>query len=570
MTARSELGTWSKLALALAGAVTGCALFWPLERVEGDGSETPAQGGKAEGGSTASGGSGADPGGAGAGGSSGASGEAGGAGTNTGGTGGAFECTTNADCPDDVVGPQRCRPSDRRCVPLQSVECMVTEGDASDPGAIFLGAFANYVPGNPAGGPTVLPLRLAIREINRAGGLPDPDGGHPLVLTICNNSSRDIIDRAMLHLTRDLEVPAVLAMLKSDDLLGVFEDYRSEEVLYLSPVGITSDLVDFDDDDLIWSVLGRPSDYANTYARLFELLEDFVLDVRAAPLRVALVVDRRDASNAELGDALEPILSFERGDAFDVFEARVEVPVADFVTQIWTFRPDIVVSAVGTAFTETGGILHELDQMADLGNEPFYVLSPYNAGSLSSVEGWLNSALSFDALANQRFLGVSVAPPADRELQIEYEAALAVEFGAQSEYDTGNYYDALYVLAYAAYAAGLDEPLTGPRVATGMRRLMGRLNAGSTPFNVGPAHIDYVFARLNTPESTVRLTGTLGPLDFEEGGYRLVNGSVFCYAVTTNNTAALRKNVLVYDEMDEILKLFPPYDTFPCGYALYP
>jgi hypothetical protein len=178
--------------------------------------------------------------------------------------------------------------------------------------------------------------------------------------------------------------------------------------------------------------------------------------------------------------------------------------------------------------------------------------------------------LMIDTVANRRFLGVSVAPPADGTLQSDYEAALAEAFGPQSEYDTGNYYDALYVLAYAAFAAGLDEPLTGPRMAAGMHRIMGKLNEGSTPFNVGPDHIDSVFTRLGMGESTVRLTGTLGPLDFEEGGYRLVNGSVFCYAVSTNNTAALRRNVLVYDEMDEILKLFPPHDTFPCGYALYP
>lgn len=512
-------------------------------------------------------------GGAGASGDAGEAGQGGGGTGGAGGSGGAGECTTNADCPDDVVGPQRCRPSDRTCVPLQSVECMLTEGDASDPRAIFLGAFANYVPSDPANGPTVLPLRLALDEINRAGGLPGPNGG-PLVLTICNNSTRDVIDRAMRHLTLDVEVPAVLATLRPDDLLRVFDDYRSEDVLYLSPVGITSEIADFDDGDLIWSLLGRPRDYANTYARLFELLEDFVLESRPSlspsPVRVALVVDERDASNAELGSALEPILSAGRGDAYLKFEAKVEEPVEDFVADIWGFGPEIVVSAVGSAFTDTGGILHELDQLADLGNEPFYLLSPYNAGSLSSIEAWLNTLFLIDEVANRRFLGVSVAPPADGTLQSEYEAALAEAFGPQSEYDTGNYYDALYVLAYAAYGAGLDEPLTGPRMAAGMRRIMGRLNEDSTPFNVGPDHIDSVFARLGMEDATVRLSGTLGPLDFEEGGYRLVNGSVFCYAVSTNNTAVLRRNVLVYDEMDEILKLFPPYDTFPCGYALYP
>ena len=83
-------------------------------------------------------------------------------------------------------------------------------------------------------------------------------------------------------------------------------------------------------------------------------------------------IDQRDASTAELGAALEPILSSGRGDAYQRFEARAEVPVEDFVLEIWgELSPDIVVSAVGSAFTDTGGILHELDQLADMGNEPF-------------------------------------------------------------------------------------------------------------------------------------------------------------------------------------------------------
>jgi len=172
-------------------------------------------------------------------------------------------------------------------------------------------------------------------------------------------------------------------------------------------------------------------------------------------------------------------------------------------------------------------------------------------------------------VANRRFLGISVAPPSDRTLQDQYAAALAGAFGPQDEYDTGNYYDALYVLAYAAYAAGLDEPLTGPRIAGGMQRLAGSRNAGSTPFSIAPDFIRFVFQTLDD-DGTIALSGTVGPLEFEEQGFRPGSGSVFCYAVSASNSAALRKDVLVYVPGKDRLELWPPYDTFPCGYALYP
>ena len=100
--------------------------------------------------------------------------------------------------------------------------------------------------------------------------------------------------------------------------------------------------------------------------------------------------------------------------------------------------------------------------------------------------------------------------------QNAYAAALQTRFPRTQhpdhppDPDTGNYYDAAYFLAYAAYAADLGEPLTGPRMAAGLERLV---DTSGADLNVGPRHSRLVFDTLDRGE-TVALDGTLGPPDF--------------------------------------------------------
>ena len=321
------------------------------------------------------------------------SGAATGGSSGSAGSGGdAGECSTNAECASDVTGPGRCH--DGTCVPLRSNDCFLVEGNPNDDDAVFLGAFASFYAESPSEGLTVYPLTLAVEELNqptddRAPGL----NGAEIALVVCDNSNAAAIDRAMTHLVDEVGVPAVLATLKPADLGRAFAAHP--DVLFLSPVGRTKnvDLLNAElDVPLVWNLLGRPSDYTNVYVRLLGLVEDYVRAKNqyadTDPVRVALVVDDAevDAANAELGEILEASLRFNgespavNGDNFRLVPMTRDTTIAEAVEELWNFVPDIVISASGSEFTKSEGVLWSLENEWVSSPRPFYVLSPYNAG----------------------------------------------------------------------------------------------------------------------------------------------------------------------------------------------
>lgn len=577
MATRSPFGSRARLALLLAGAASGCVLIDPL----GDFQEPPSaatggDAGNAEGGSTSQGGSGAT-------GGSQTDGGAGSGGEATGGSGaagGEGACASNRDCVD-IVGadpveePYRCRPSDHTCVPLKSPECLLAYGDATDDDAVFLGAFADYFEMDPSRSINQYPLQLAIEDFNnpmdeRLPGL----NGRQLVVTICDNDQARV-GAAMTHLADEVEVPGVVANLKPSDLIDAFNAHP--DVLYLSPVGRTSAVTALGS-PMIWNLLGQPSDYADPYAALLLLLDTYVRNhttrTPSADLRVALVVDTTDASTAELGDALEGALRFNdnktttenaENDAFlrVGMTSSSTTAVTNVVNELMEWVPDIVVSAAGSAFTRSDGIAITLDKTWAAGERPFYVLSPFNVTDLEPTRARINTMIhmttGFERDGNRRFLGVSIAPPEDTTLQNIFAGALAARFSDardRSVPDTGQYYDAMYFLAYAAYAADLSEPLTGTRMSAGLQRLIE-----GTSRNIGPRYIQDFFDDLDQGDS-VALEGTLGPPNFTDG-YRKVNASVFCYK-NEGGTALLRNDTLIFDETSFVLNTDLYGNVFPC------
>jgi hypothetical protein len=566
---------------ALVTAVmTSCLLVSPLGEFEEPAPNTGGASGK--GGSNGSGGRGGTAG-TGAGGSEGGqAGRPSGGADGTGGTGGAGECTTNADCTSEITGFGRCR--DRTCVPLRTDECFLVEGNAEDDDAVFLGAFASFYAPNPGEGLTVYPLRLAVEELNqpeddRAPGL----NGAELALVICDNSSSSAVDRAMSHLARDVGVAGVLATLKPRDLVRAFENHP--DLLYLSPIGRTSEVDALNDEldaPLVWNLLGRPSDYTAIYVRLLSLVETYVREKNRygdlEPVKLALVVDDADvdAANFELGETLRSAIRFNgattvaNGDHFLLVRMARDTRVADAVEELWNFVPDIVVSASGSEFTKAEGVLWSLENEWASSTRPFYVLSPYNAGDLSAVRARIDRLADETAEldANSRFIGVSIAGPENPNNQNAYAERLQRRFPRSQhpthppDPDTGNYYDAAYFLAYAAYAAGLEEPLTGARMAAGLARLV---DPNGAELDVGPGHGRIVLDTLDRGD-TVELFGTLGPPDFTDG-YRRVNTSVYCFEMVIG-AASLRKDVLTYASDDEF-RLNPLWSAFPCFPGFY-
>jgi hypothetical protein len=549
-----------------ASALAGCMFVAPLDEYPSGEHTSPTNGGSGNpsGGAVALGGA-VDMGGMA--GMAGAPESAAGSG-NTGG------CQTNLDCvANSADEPYLCRSADHSCVALKTEECPLAYGDASDPNAIFFGAFATLNAAVPEDNAIVWAHRLALDELSgdANGGLPGGPNGkrRPLVMVVCNNST-DTVDKGLSHLADDLRVPAVLATLKPGDLRRGFEAHGERDIFYLSPTGATRTLVETPDHGLIWNLLGQPSDLAPTYARLLALAEPYLRTQRSLtrPLRVALVTTN-DAFDSDLATFVEQVLTFNgksitaNADNYAGFTVNTSDPQPEvWAQQIVAFQPDVVVSTASESFSQKSGLLEALEsdwnELNLTAPRPFYILSPYNAGDLTDIHDLMSNLIKggVDSQANRRFVGVSIAGAADLTLQNQFATRLRTEF-KDAYTDTGNYYDASYFLAYAMYAAG-NGPLTGSAIAAAMPRLIN-----GKAIDVGPTNIAAAFLALSKPDSSIELDGTLGPPDFDPAtGVRHDQGSVLCFQLS-NGVLSLETDVLRYDtQLGQFQGTFPCFDGF--------
>jgi hypothetical protein len=187
---------------------------------------------------------------------------------------------------------------------------------------------------------------------------------------------------------------------------------------------------------------------------------------------------------------------------------------------------------------------------------PYFILSPYNAGDLGSLTPIVKGLrMNNDVNAHQHFLGISAASAVDPTLQNEYATCLRKAFGTDANTDTGNYFDAVYTLAYAMAAA--DPALEGPDLAAAMPRLL----AGE-PFGTRPDDIAGALAWLAEPTQSIELSGTLGPPDFDLAtGVRAATPAVFCYQF--DGLLSVEEQVLRYDrDADVFTGSYPCIDGF--------
>ncbi|RYZ09139.1 MAG: ABC transporter substrate-binding protein [Myxococcales bacterium] len=543
------------ISAALSGG--GCLLVTPLDELpamRGEAPSTSGSGGVADGGASAAGG---------------AAGEMSGAGSGGSGIFPDGTCQTNAQCIAEAADePARCRPSDHKCVPLRDEACPVVVGEAEDPNAVYFGAFASLDGVTPEDNSIVWAHQLALDELSgdSMGGLPDGVKGRrrPLVMIVCNNLE-DLIQPSLKHLIENVQVPAVLATLKPGDLRRAYEEYAAHDVFYLSPVSVTKSIASVSDEGRIWNLLGQPSDFAPTYAALLARSEAWLRADRElgdAPIRVALVATR-DAFDSELRDAVTTAIHFngqqtaaenEESDQFRSITLDPDAPeLATQAAQLAEFAPDIVISTASDLFLQRGGLQDRLETewgvLAGGKKRPFYILSPYDAGNVNTLRDRISGVIQEDPNGgedNERYVGVTIAPPADVTLQRAYEVRLRSLF-KDAILDTANYYDATYYLAYAMYAADQPAGLTGSGISAGMQRLF----AGKQNFDVGPGVIGDVFDALRKPGSFVHLNGTLGPPEIDVSrGVRPVDGGVFCFS-RTGTSARVVPNAARFDRDQE-------------------
>lgn len=492
-------------------------------------------------------------------------------------------CTSNAECMKRSVNnlPYRC--TEGKCVALENTECPyvydVESAKASDP--IYIGAFAPLPPAQPEASSALYPLRLALGELSgdANGGLVMPNGKRrPLVMVVCNNCadgscSATSVDKATDHLVNDVGVSAVLATLLPGDLRRVFESHADDDVFFLSPVGATSTLESLDDHDLVWTMLGQPSDLAVVYRDLVsELVEPYLRNVRgigSRPLRVVLLRGT-DAFGAELSSLVLSQLVWngksatENGsDNYQGFTFDKLSP-ADVATSILEFIPDLIISTAGEEVTrDDSGVISLVERQwsgpVTMGAPlPFWVLSPFNAADLGPTARLLKvETAGADPEPTKRFIGVTAAGAEDPQLQNEFALNLKDTY-SNADPDTGNYYDAFYYLAYAIYAAHENDP-RGAAIARGMHRLLD-----GPAYNVGLADIARITKALKDETSTIALQGTLGPPAFDEQGIHVDPGAIFCLA-PSGDGVTVYPNALRYDRASGGFE-----GTFPCFSGFVP
>jgi hypothetical protein len=474
-------------------------------------------------------------------------------------------CSSNADCVSRSGNgaPYHCT-TDGKCVALRSSECpLVYDSDAvKSDNPIYIGAFAPLPPATPDMSSGLYPFRLALGEINGAyGGLVMPNHERrPLVIIACDNCAAGTcgasgIDDAAAHLIDDVGVNAVLATLEPSDLRRVFENHRDKGVFMLSPLGATSVLTSsFDDNDLVWTMLGQPSDLSVVYRDLItQRVEPYLRNVRgigSRPIRVALLRGT-DAFSLELSSLVADEIVWngksaaDNGDNYQGFTLDSQ-SLDSVVTQLLAFEPDLVISTAADEVTRRdSGIVWQLETkwtglVADNQPLPFWILSPYNAGSLGDVMHLLETEMTgADASPTSRFVGITAASAPDGKLQSLYAVNVKDAF-PDADPDTGNFYDAFYFLAYSIYAAHQNDP-GGTDIASGMHRLLS-----GDSYDVGLADIAHVTSALKDATSTISLNGTLGPPAFDSDGIHIDPGSVYCFEASGGGVV-LYSDALRYD-----------------------
>jgi isopentenyl diphosphate isomerase/L-lactate dehydrogenase-like FMN-dependent dehydrogenase len=428
--------------------------------------------------------------------------------------------------------PALCR--DNACIELKGGECplILDEGGLlSNPiqrSVIPIGAFAVL---DDPGQLDINSYRLALQQFTIAEG-----SRWPFVFVVCSIDKG--IDSSLEFLTRELQVPVVIAPLGTQDLTNQSEKLFASAAhvpLLLSPFAADSSLAAIDDDERLWFLLPSSSELTQPFLGAASAF----MAKTPAPARVAVLVSK---NYIEMRDVAVPVLDGLR----DLGAETLRLDISDedseqnrteqtksyglALAKLLEFQPTLVMPLTDASFLEE--LLPLLEMKWPTPEPPAYVLS---FGQLNEPEQ-LSSALDAHAGLAGRLVGVNYASaaPADAAVQQRYWQALAAlrgqtvgELIGANAHIYENFYDSAWFAMYAAVAAGANQRKVtdGSLVARGMLRIV----AGAEVIDAGEGTVTTVVAALAEPTKKIRLRGALGTLDFDldTRGPR-GTGSVFC------------------------------------------
>lgn len=484
----------------------------------------------------------------------------------------ALTCASNHDCSaNGTVGPRICRP-DHTCADVLSVDCrrvLAEPGDFDDDSLLLLGLIAPLDPATLLLSEAKIDAAdLARRDfLTAAGGLPPvTDGGaaRHFAFVVCDESVDH--NRAAIHLTDDLHVPAIIGPVYSGDLVSVATNVTLRRgALLISPSATSTFITDLPHKNgLVWRT--APSD--TEQAEAIALLVRDVLEPQIKPtldggaLRVG-VAYKGDSYGVGMAGALDGLLVFNgkgtaaNGADYGAFNYGEEAIAADggdagplyaqAVTALRALEPHVVI-LVGTREAVTN-VLGPLEAAGSGTIKPRYLLSDgtYPVPELlAAVEGKddlrqriLGTTPGTDSMTYQTFVDYYVGNVHDGTVPIESTAAT---------------YDATYMLAYAA--ATLGATVTGAGLSRAFARLVSPEDGGGPPkVDVDPLAIDQTLTDL-AAGADVHLNGASGPLDFDlTTGDTRTDIQVWCLRAGADaGSAAFETTSVYYGALTHVLE----------------
>lgn len=193
-------------------------------------------------------------------------------------------CADNTECADGEL----C--IDSACVTIASEDCeqVVIGTEARAPKTVVLGAvLSKSPPYTNIGLPLEKAIRLAVKEFNNAGGLPD---GSRVVLVSCDDAgSTTRAQRGATHLAANLKAPGIIGPVLSTPFIDVVTNVaRPNGTFVISPTASAPEITTLPDDDLAWRTF--PSDVIQANA-----VADRIRELQAISSRRVTVFYKDDA-----------------------------------------------------------------------------------------------------------------------------------------------------------------------------------------------------------------------------------------------------------------------------------
>jgi hypothetical protein len=449
-------------------------------------------------------------------------------------------CTRNSECAD--AGTQAlCRKG--ACVPLASEDCTVLaeRGDVQNDATLWFGAMLplSGEHGKLFGQANANALDLARRDfVTMHRGLPSPRIGEParpLAVLMCDDSNDP--PRAARHLVDEVGVPAVVGFHLSREVtelagsLFVPRGVLAVAALNVSPL-VTRVPHPPGSPRLVWRTTASSDEWALPLARLVSDVDERELRATgilapAESMRVAVV---RTTSSTTLGvtDALSASLRFNgktalaNGDDFRQFNCDPQT-----VDELVRYRPHVIIHFEPESYALIPAL--EARWPAGARFRPRY--ASYDTGGLRAIYDFIGTS----AERRHRFLVLDFPTNTVTTVEFANRYNLAFQPPVTPATAPGCAYDALYVLAYAAYATeAIDHlPVTGPNLARGIAHLV----PPGLPVDVRPTRIDDALDALRAGRN-IDLNGTMTTLDFDlETGNSRVDFAVYCIKTDADGKA---------------------------------